>query len=63
MLNFNYTTKEDIAKHNPNWPDIPDHPFRILIVGGSRSWNTNALLNLIGHQPDFDKIYLYVKDP
>ena len=37
MLNFNYTTKEDIAKHNPNWPDIPDHPFRILIVGGSRS--------------------------
>ena len=20
--------------HNPNWPYIPDHPFRILIIGG-----------------------------
>ena len=24
-------------KHNPNWPEIADHPYRILIVGGSRS--------------------------
>ena len=20
--------------HNPNWPYIPDHPFRILFIGG-----------------------------
>ena len=20
--------------HNPNWSYIPDHPFRILIIGG-----------------------------
>ena len=41
----------------------PDHPYRILIAGGSRSGKTNALLNLINNQPDIDKIYLYAKDP
>ena len=29
----------------------------------SRSEETNALLNLICHQPDIDKIYLYAKNP
>ena len=23
--------------HNKNWPYIPDHPYRILIIGGSAS--------------------------
>ena len=41
----------------------PDHPYRILTVGGSRSGKTNALLNLINTQPDIDKICLYAKDP
>ena len=45
------------------WPYIPDHPYRILIVGGSGSGKTNALLNLINNQSDIDKIYLYAKDP
>ena len=50
--------------HNPYWPYIPDHPYRILIIGGSGSGKTNAILNLIKHQrPDINKIYLYVKDP
>ena len=50
--------------HNPNWPYIPDHPCRILIIGGSGSGNTNVSLNLIKHQrPEFDKNYLYIKDP
>ena len=40
---------------------VPDHPYRIVIVGGSRK--TNALLRLIKNQPDTDKIYLYGKDP
>ena len=35
----------------------------ILISGGFGSWKTNALLNLINHEPDIDKIYLYPKDP
>ena len=50
--------------HNPIWPYIPGHPYRILITGGSGSGKTNVLLNLMKHQrPDIDKIYLYLKDP
>ena len=52
-----------IKQHNPKWPYIPDHSYKILIVGGSESGKTNALLNLINNQPDIDKIYLYAKDP
>ena len=62
MFNFDYITKEDIKEHNPKWPEIPNHPYRMLIIGGSRSGKTSALLNLINHQPDIDKFYLYVKD-
>ena len=50
--------------HITNWPYIPDHPQRILMIGGSRSGKANVLLNLIKHQqPDVNKIYLYIKDP
>ena len=42
---------------------ILDHPNRILIIGGIGSEKTNALLNLISHQPDIDKIYLFARDP
>ena len=44
-------------------PYIPDHPYRILIIGGSESGKTNALLKLMNNQPDIGKIYLYAKDP
>ena len=43
-------------------PYIPDHPYRILIISGSGSGKTNALLHLIKEQDDIDKIYLYAKD-
>ena len=50
--------------YNLNWPYIPDHPYRFLIIAGTRYRKTNVLLNLIKHQrPDIDKICLYVKDP
>ena len=50
--------------HNPNWPYIPDHPYRILIIGGSGLGKTNVLLKLIKYQQtDIDKIYLYIKNP
>ena len=63
MINFDDSTNENKTKHNLNWPYIPDHPYRILIVGGSGSVKTNALLNLISNQPDIEKICLYAKDP
>ena len=62
MINFDDYTNENKRKHNPNWPYIPDHPCRILIIGGSGSWKTNTLLDLIDNQPDVDKVYLYAKD-
>ena len=37
MINFDEYTNENKRKHNPNWPYIPDHPYRILIIGGSGS--------------------------
>ena len=51
------------TQHNSNWPYIPDHPYRILIIGGSGSGKTNALLDLINNKPDIDKKHLYAKDP
>ena len=63
MINFDDYTNKNKTEHNPKCPYIPDHPYRILIIGGSVSEKTNALLNLINNQPDIDKIYLYAKDP
>ena len=62
-INFNDVVKENIKEHNPNWPNIPDHPYRILIIGGSGSEKKKSLFNLINQQSDIDKIYLYAKDP
>ena len=58
----NYDQSVEI-NHNLNWLDVPDHPYRILIIGGSGSGKNNVLLNLLKHQQaDIDKIDLYVKD-
>ena len=62
MINLDSITNESNKKRNEKWPYIPDHPYRILIIGGSGSGKTNALLNLIKEQIDLDKIYLYAKD-
>ena len=53
MIYFDNYTNENIL----------DHPFRILIIGGSESGKTNSLINLIDNQVDIDKTYLYAKDP
>ena len=63
MINLDDVSEENKTKHNLNWPYIPDHPYRIMIIGGFGSAKANALFNLIRHQPDIDKIYLYTKDP
>ena len=40
MKNFDGSVK---LNHNPNWPYITDHPYRILIIGGLGSSKTNVL--------------------
>ena len=62
MINFDDIVNENKTKHK-NWPYVPNHPYRILIIGSSRSGKTNVLLKLIENQPYIDKIYLYAKDP
>ena len=62
MINLDNIINENNKNHNKKWPYIPDHPYRILIIGGSGSGKTNALLNLINEQRDIDNIYLYAKD-
>ena len=63
MINFDDYVNENKTIRNKNWPYIPHHPYRILIIGGSGSGKTNLLFNLIENQTDIDKIYLYAKDP
>ena len=62
MNNFDDVTKENTKQHNPNQPEISDHPYKILIIGGAGSTKTNSLFNLINDQLDIKKIYLYAKD-
>ena len=67
MINYDDVTKENINEYNLNWPQIYDLPYRIIIIGDSKSGKTNTLLNLIKQQGDdsytiLDKTYLYAKD-
>ena len=62
MINLDDITNENNKEHNEKWPYIPDQPYRNLIIGGSGSGKTNALLNLINKQNDIDKISLHAKD-
>ena len=65
MFNFDDITNEKDEDHNKKRPYITNHPYRILIIGGSGSGKTNVLLNLIKEQDSYnliDKTYLHAKD-
>ena len=62
MINLDKITNENNKEQNEKWPYISSHPYRIMIIGGSRSEKTNALLNLINEQDDTGNIYLFAKD-
>ena len=50
MINLDIITNENNKEHNKKWPYIPDHPYRILIIGSCASRKTNTLLNLINEK-------------
>ena len=57
MIDFGDVIKQNVIEHNPNWPEIQNNnTWRLWI------WKKNSLCNLIIHQPDIEKIYLYAKD-
>ena len=58
MINLDSIISENNKEHTEKWPCIPDHLYRILIIGGSGSGKTKTLLHLIREQDDIDKIYL-----
>ena len=62
MINLVNITSNNNNFHNGEWSHIPDHPYRIVIIGASGLGKTNTLLNLINEQRDIDNIYLYAKD-
>ena len=50
MINFDDAIKEETKEYNPHWPEIIDHRYRILLIGGSGSGKINSLFNLINQQ-------------
>ena len=62
MINLDNIVNNNNEEHNEKLPYISDHPYRILIIGGSESGKTNTLLNLINEQKDIDKICLCATD-
>ena len=62
MFDLDDIANKNNKEYNNKWPYIPDHPYRVLITGGSGSGKTNALLDLVKKQDDIDEIYLYAKD-
>ena len=61
MINLDNITNKN-KTHNEKWPYTPDHPFRILIIGGSGLGKTNTLRTLINEQNDIDNFFLYARD-
>ena len=53
MKNYDQSVE---MNHNPNWPYISDHSYRISIIDGSGSRKLNVLFSLIKNKrSDIDK--------
>ena len=65
MFNMDDITNKNNKNHNRRRPYIPDHPYRIVLIGASGTGKTNVLLNFIEEQDSgnlIDKLYVYAKD-
>ena len=47
MINFDDYTNENRTENNKNWPNTPDKPYRILIIGSSGSGKTSGKTNVL----------------
>ena len=56
MFTLDDITNEYNKQHSNKWPHIPNHPYRMLIIGSSGSEKTNAMLSLIIKQDDIEMI-------
>jgi hypothetical protein len=61
IINFDEICDDGKEKPKKKCFLMPDHPFRLLICGGSGSGKTNVLMNMITRFLDYDKIYIYTK--
>ena len=54
MINYDDVTKENMNEHNPDWPQVSNHPYKIIIIiiPVPRSGKTDAFLNSIKKQND-----------
>ena len=50
MINFDDYANENKTEHNQKWPNIRDHPYRILIIGGSGSEKNKGIIEF-NNQP------------
>ena len=62
IINFDDVKKENITESNKHWPQIPDHPYIILIIGGSRFGKTNSPIRYSTNQILTKLICLSVTD-
>ena len=44
MINFDDYANENKTEHNLKWPYIPDHSYKILIIGGSGSGKNKCII-------------------
>ena len=61
VINFDNVTEENINENNLHWPQIPYHPYKKLIIGGSGSAKTNLSFILISHYKILTKFILMLK--
>jgi hypothetical protein len=61
IINFDKICNPNKKPEKKKCSLMPNHPFRMLMCGGSGSGKTNVLINMITRFLDFDKIYIYTK--
>jgi len=61
IVNFDDICTDKNDRKKKKCIHMPNHPFRMLMIGGSGSGKTNILMNMIVRYLDFDKIFIYTK--